>query len=100
MEFAVIFVGGLITWLLFGIGTALIASSKGGNGCLWFGLGMLLGPFGLLFAVLSGRLRRIGTFLKIFHQCPYCKSPIHKEAIRCPKCQVDLARGGSATELS
>ena len=87
MEFAVIFVGGLITWLLFGIGTALIASSKGGNGCLWFGLGMLLGPFGLLFAVLSGR------------QCPYCKSPIHKEAIRCPKCQIDLASGGSATPI-
>jgi hypothetical protein len=39
-------------------------------------LGVLFGPFGLLFAfLLSGK------------QCPHYKSRIHKDASRCPKCQ-------------
>jgi hypothetical protein len=42
--------------------------------------GMLLGPFALLFAALSD------TGLT----CPYCRSTIHPDAVKCPKCQTDL----------
>ena len=40
----------------------------------------LLGPFGLLLALFSGG-----------GKCPYGKSPIHKDAVKCPKCQSDLS---------
>lgn len=68
-----------VIWILFGVGAALVARNKGASGCLWFLLGVLFGPFGLLFAFLiSGKL------------CPHCKSRIHKEATKCPKCQQPL----------
>jgi len=37
-----------------GIGAAVVAQSRGANGCLWFGVGALFGPFGLAFAFASG----------------------------------------------
>ena len=70
----------LIIWALFGVGAAIVANGKGANGCLWFGLGVLLGPFGLLFSFFAGG-----------KQCPECRSKIHKDASRCPKCQADLS---------
>jgi hypothetical protein len=57
----------------------LVASGKGANGCLWFGLGVLFGPFGLLFSFFAGG-----------QKCPYCKKGIHSDAIVCPYCQRDL----------
>ena len=42
----------LIIWILFGIGAAIAASNKGRSGFGWFWLGVLLGPFGLLFVLL------------------------------------------------
>lgn len=66
-------------WILFGIGAANIAKSKGESGGEWFVIGFLLGPFGLLFALFSGGKK-----------CPYCRSSIHKAATKCPKCQSNL----------
>jgi len=68
-------------WIFCGIGAALVAQSRGADGCLWFGLGVLLGPFGLAFAFASGTDRK----------CPYCRGRVHPEATRCPKCQAELA---------
>jgi len=70
----------VVIWILFGIGAAIIANSRGASGCLWFGLGVLLGPFALLFALFTGG-----------KTCPACKSKIHKDATKCPKCQTELA---------
>lgn len=42
-----------LIWLLFGLASAMAASSRGRSGCGWFVLGVLLGPFGLIFALLS-----------------------------------------------
>jgi hypothetical protein len=42
----------LIIWILFGIGAAIAGSNKGRSGFKWFLVGVLLGPFGLLFALL------------------------------------------------
>lgn len=65
--------------ILFGIGAAIVASNKGASGILWFFLGVILGPIGLLLAFFSGGKR-----------CPYCKSKIHKDATICPKCQQKI----------
>lgn len=65
----------LLLWLLFGIGAYFIAKNKGKNPIKWFILGILFGPFGLLFCWISGG-----------RQCPFCKSQIHQEASICPHC--------------
>jgi hypothetical protein len=74
-----------VIWIFCGIGAALVAQSRGASGCLWFGLGVLLGPFGLAFAFASGTDRK----------CPHCRERVHPEATRCPKCQADLASSPS-----
>lgn len=63
-----------IIWLLLGICAAIVASNRGENGCLWFGLGVLLGPIGLAMAFTTGV------------RCPKCASRISKDAKVCPKC--------------
>ena len=75
-----------LIWIFCGIGAALVAQGRGANGCLWFGLGALFGPFGLAFAFASGTDRR----------CPNCRERIHPEASRCPKCQADLSMSQNA----
>jgi hypothetical protein len=70
----------VIIWIFCGIGSAFVASSRGGNGCLWFGLGFILGPFGLAFSFLSGS----------DSQCPFCRKRIHPQATKCPYCQSAL----------
>jgi RNA polymerase subunit RPABC4/transcription elongation factor Spt4 len=70
----------IVVWIFCGIGAALVAQSRGASGCLWFGLGVLLGPFGLAFAFASGTDRK----------CPQCRERIHPEATKCPKCQSVL----------
>lgn len=43
---------GPIIWLFFGLVSMSIAGSKNRSGCLWFLLGLLLGPFSLVVALL------------------------------------------------
>ena len=71
-----------VAWLACGLGAMHIATKRGANGCIWFALGMLLGPFGVLlsFAAYSTR-----------EPCPYCRKKIPTGALRCPKCTSALA---------
>jgi len=71
---------GLVAWILCGVAAGMIGSGKG-QGCLGFILGFLLGPFGIVFALLMKGDRK---------QCPLCKEYISKNSKRCPKCQADL----------
>jgi hypothetical protein len=75
----------LLIWLVCGIAAAIIASNRGANGCLWFGLGFLFGPFGLAFSFGAGSGR----------QCPACRKNIHAEATKCPYCQSELPQAQS-----
>jgi hypothetical protein len=70
----------LLIWIVCGIGAAIVAGGRGGNGCLWFGLGLLFGPFGLAFSFAAGDDRK----------CPQCMSNVHRDAQVCPKCQSPL----------
>ncbi|MBM3327682.1 MAG: hypothetical protein FJY65_12080 [Calditrichaeota bacterium] len=58
---------GFIVWLLCGFIAAAIANNKGDSVFAAFFVGVILGPFGILVAILSGGKR-----------CPRCMSRIHK----------------------
>ena len=77
----------LAIWLLFGICAAIVASRRGANGCLWFAIGVLLGPIGFALAFTRGT------------KCPNCASVISTDAKICPRCREPLANGafGSPT---
>jgi hypothetical protein len=70
----------VIIWILCGIVAAMIGAKKG-MGSSAFVVGFLLGPFGILIALLSKGDRR---------SCLYCKEWIHKDATVCPHCQRKL----------
>lgn len=70
----------LVVWLVFGIASSLVASNRGGSGCLFFVLGCVFGPLALLCAFFEGA------------ECPHCRSKIHTKATKCPKCQSELPR--------
>lgn len=68
----------IIIWLLFGVCAAIVSGNRGANGCLWFGLGVLLGPIGFALAFATGV------------KCPMCASRISEEAKVCPNCGHSL----------
>src|ERR1700685_3903569 len=64
----------VLIWIVCGIAAASVAGGRGGNGCLWFGLGVLFGPFALLFAYSVGV------------PCPACRRNISAQATTCSYC--------------
>lgn len=76
----------LIIWALFGVATAIVASGRGESAGLWFFLGVLLGPLGLLLSFRTGR------------QCSACQSRIHRKAKVCPRCHQPQGEGGESVE--
>ena len=66
----------ILIWIVCGIAAAVIASNRGANGCLWFGLGVLFGPFGLAFSFTAGG----------GNECPACRKYLHPAATKCPHC--------------
>jgi hypothetical protein len=64
----------IVVWLICGIAAAVVASNRGDSGCIWFGLGILLGPIGFALAFTTGV------------KCPRCASRISEDAKTCPNC--------------
>src|SRR5437867_3683926 len=70
----------LVVWILCGVGAAVVASNRGASGCLWFGLGVLLGPIGFALA-----------FTNSLPPCPFCRKGVPGDATKCPHCQSELS---------
>lgn len=84
----------LVIWLLFGVVTAVVATNKGRNGCGWFAIGVLLGPFGFILALVVERSETQAVADGVMRKCPYCAETIRAEAVKCRYCGSDLdARG-------
>ena len=81
-------------WFLCGITAASIARNKGDNGCFGFILGILLGPIGVIIALLSSpkqakldeRALKSGKMKK----CPACAELVKVDATKCRHCGEDL----------
>jgi len=71
--------GFLIFWILCGVIAAMIAAGKGSHPAGYAILGFILGPIGIIMALLmSGET------------CAFCGKRISKDASICPYCQHQL----------
>jgi hypothetical protein len=68
----------LVIWLIFGVCAAVVASNRGESGCLWFLVGVMLGPIGFAIAFTTGV------------KCPSCDKRISTKADTCPHCRRDM----------
>lgn len=81
--------GWFIFWILCAIAGATIGASKG-VAFLGFLLGLVFGPFGIIFAAISRGNRR---------DCPACLSKIHPQATVCPVCKKSSREYDEVTRL-
>ncbi len=70
-----------------GLIASWIARSKGKSGYLWFLTGFLLGPIGILLALL---VPSSNPPLRDKKRCPRCGRKVDKKAFRCPYCGYDF----------
>jgi hypothetical protein len=71
--------------VVFGVVASIIAYGKGRNSLGWLALGMFIGPFALVVAVLPP-IEREG----MFQRCPACKEVIRAGAGTCRYCHTAL----------
>lgn len=89
MEFAFV-----ASWILCCILASRIAYARGGEATLYGIAGLLLGPAGVLLALVSGRypdvLDRRAVASGRRKVCPFCRELARVDAIRCPHCLEEL----------
>ncbi len=79
----------LVVAVLSLIVTSAILGYKGRRSWLAVALSLLLGPVGIVVALMMPGRRRVGP--ATWRRCPFCAEPIRREAVVCKHCRRDLA---------
>jgi len=86
----------LVIWLVCGVIAAIVATNKGRSGCGWFLVGVLLGPFGFILALVVSRNESKAEKRSIqsgeLKKCPHCAELVKREAVVCKHCGRDLPK--------
>lgn len=77
-------------WILCAVAAGMLGARKGQPLAAFF-VGLILGPFGVLFAALSKGDRRT---------CPSCRELVHPAATRCPHCQEAMRSNPHGARVS
>ncbi|MGN6814657.1 MAG: hypothetical protein ACTHK3_01030 [Solirubrobacterales bacterium] len=75
----------LIIASLFGLSTAIIGKSKGSSFFIWFLIGAIIPPFGLLAVIFYRRDKDEPE-----RQCPTCHKALKLYVQVCPRCGTEL----------
>ena len=84
----------LVLWIICGVIGGMILSNKGRSGCGGFALGFLLGPFGIVIALVMGtdhqELENRSLSGGEMRKCSSCAELVRAEATKCRFCGSDL----------
>jgi len=103
-------VGFIVFFCLCGLISGIAGSNKGRSGFLWFLVGFVLGPLGIVLALVAKKdnqtIESKALALGTQKKCPFCAELIKAEAIICKHCNRDqtehntsMQRGNSQKAL-
>lgn len=86
----------ILFWILCGVAASIVMGNKGRSGCGGFALGFLLGPIGLIIALVlsadNAALERQELQTGSQKKCQFCAEIIRAEATKCRHCGSVLQR--------